>query len=305
MNYSVVIVTYNRCELLKECIQAVLNQSMEPYHVYIVNNASTDGTKEYLDQQKDPRLIIKNMETNLGGSGGFHEGLSMVKDSDTDWCIIIDDDAMLHHDFFEQIARQMKEDESHNRQVYAYAGAVTTNGVIQTEHRQFAKRPGFQLRRTEQQLYEQSSFCCDVASFCGLVIHHSVLDRIGLPEKDYFIWFDDTEYSLRIRTISDIVVVPTAVLNHKVVVTEQEYPRHYTWKDYYGLRNRVYMVRKHGNWTDRVWLRVYQMINYQFRNWLFQLTHKNGQDWKYEKKIYHMAMKDAYVNHKKGKNPDL
>lgn len=305
MKYSVVIVTYNRCELLKECIQAVLNQSIAPYSVYVINNASTDDTRDYLDSLNSPKVIVNNMEVNSGGSGGFYQGLSLVKESDTDWCIIIDDDAILNPDFFENIAKQIKIDEMNNRSSLAYAGTVTTNGQIQTEHRQLVKRPGFQLRRAEEPLYHQDTFDCDVASFCGLVIHKSVLDQIGLPEKDYFIWFDDTEYCLRIRKISAIRVVPSAILNHKVVMKEQEHPRHYTWKDYYGLRNRIYMVRKHGAWLDRAWLRIHLMINYQFRNWLFQLIHKNGQDWKYEKKIYHMAIKDAYVYHKKGKNPEL
>ena len=48
-----VIVTYNRINLLKECITAILSSTVVP-DILVVNNASTDGTKEYLDE------IIKN-----------------------------------------------------------------------------------------------------------------------------------------------------------------------------------------------------------------------------------------------------
>ena len=50
MKFAVTIVTYNRLELLKECIQQVLSQTVPFSYICIVDNHSTDGTSEYLDQ---------------------------------------------------------------------------------------------------------------------------------------------------------------------------------------------------------------------------------------------------------------
>ena len=57
MKYSVnaVVVTCNRCELLKQAIDALLNQTYPLNKIVIINNASTDGTKEYLDNVIDPQ----------------------------------------------------------------------------------------------------------------------------------------------------------------------------------------------------------------------------------------------------------
>ena len=72
MKYSVnaVVVTCNRCELLKQAIDALLNQTYPLNKIVIINNASTDGTKEYLDNVIDDRLIVIHKETNEGGAGG-------------------------------------------------------------------------------------------------------------------------------------------------------------------------------------------------------------------------------------------
>ena len=88
------------------------------------------------------------------------------------------------------------------------------------------------------------------------MIRDEVIERIGYPQKEYFIWYDDTEYCVRIREISPIMVIPAAVLNHKTVFKPMDWPRHYTWKDYYGIRNRMHMVRTHGNLWDYVVLRL-------------------------------------------------
>ena len=70
--------TYNRLNLLEECISA-LSKSIVPVDILIVNNASTDGTKEYLDgvidKYNNVKFYIHNMNTNLNGAGGFNYGL--------------------------------------------------------------------------------------------------------------------------------------------------------------------------------------------------------------------------------------
>ena len=65
MQVTAVIVTYNRLELLKECIAAVKAQTYKPSFILVVNNDSTDGTTEWLNQQSD--LIVIH-QPNKGGA---------------------------------------------------------------------------------------------------------------------------------------------------------------------------------------------------------------------------------------------
>lgn len=288
MKYTIVIVTYNRLNLLKECISMAKNQTLTPEHIIIVNNASTDQTKEYLDSLNNPQLIIRHLPENSGGAGGFHEGLKLSLTTDADWSVIIDDDAMLDSHFLELIDAQA----SKSSDVQAYAGTVYQNGSIDLTHRQFYKRPGFMAVKPDKSIYDQDHFTCDLASFCGLVVSNELIRKIGLPEKDYFIWYDDTEYSIRIREHSPIVVIPAAYLNHKVAVPVVQTPRRYTWKDYYGLRNRMHMVKKHGNPIDVLYLHFQLFLRVGLRNWLFHIRHYQGYDWNFERETYRKAKKD-------------
>ena len=82
MKLGVVLVTYNRLNELKKALECYEKQSYLPKHVIIVNNASNDGTKEYLEKWVNKKSKIEkeiiNLKKNTGGSGGFHEGLKRL-----------------------------------------------------------------------------------------------------------------------------------------------------------------------------------------------------------------------------------
>ena len=74
-NIAAVVVTYNRKELVEQCIAHILNQQDISCDVLVVDNASTDGTAELVQSIPDSRVRYRNTGANLGGAGGFHFGL--------------------------------------------------------------------------------------------------------------------------------------------------------------------------------------------------------------------------------------
>ena len=287
MKYSIVIVTYNRCELLKEAVTCALSQQVKPSHIIIVNNNSTDGTKEYLDSIKNSLIVVKHLKENCGGAGGFYYGIKLAHRLGDDWHLIIDDDAMLSKDYVLKLSRFIKKYDN----IGCVAGTVVTDGNIVTDHRQKMAYPGFRFKKIPKEEYKKKVFTCDTASFCGIMIKDSIVGKIGYPQKDYFIWYDDTEYCVRIRKYTKIAVVTSAILNHKTAQAQETWPRHYTWKDYYGIRNRIQMVDTHGNIVDKVYNRVYMWVNIWLRNKLFSLVKLHGEDWSFELDTYNKAIK--------------
>ena len=91
MQVTAVIVTYNRFELLKECIAAVKAQTYKPSFILVVNNSSTDGTTEWLNQQHD---LIVIQQPNNGGAWGFYTGLKEGYRTNADWFWVMDDDTI-------------------------------------------------------------------------------------------------------------------------------------------------------------------------------------------------------------------
>ena len=238
-SFGVAVVTCNRLNLLKECVDAINGQTVPFQKVVIVNNNSNDGTKQFLDEIEDKRYQIVHSAQNLGGAGGFSLALEQFCDMTTDWVLIIDDDAIIRKSFIEEIDNQIQ---NFNGKYLAYSGVVLEEGKPNILHRKEVVKNDVLGVPVPLEQYDKETFECGVASFCGLLIHTSLLKKIGLPKKEYFIWHDDTEYSLRINSISKILNVNTAVLDHKRKPGASDI---HDWKNYYGFRNELDLFRRY------------------------------------------------------------
>ncbi|MFG6367357.1 MAG: glycosyltransferase [Lachnospiraceae bacterium] len=297
IKYAVVITTYNREELLRECVDHVQHQTIPPDSIIIVNNASTDGTELYLKtlSEQDKTVNIINLLENTGGAGGFAVGIERAAKTATTWMLAIDDDAVIAIDYMEKIFAVAQQNPTYR----AFAGAVTVNGKIDTCHRRKLTGIGLMSKNCKEQAYTQPCFTCDIASFCGMVVDLSLVRQIGLPHAEYFIWYDDTEYSLRIHRHSCFLVVPQAVLLHKIAQMEKSRPRRYDWKEYYAVRNRLLMVREHGTILDRAVNFANLFVHVIFRNWLFGVVKRDGYDWAYERRLVREALRDVHKVYRK------
>jgi glycosyltransferase involved in cell wall biosynthesis len=88
MRFSVIIPTYNRSELVKEAIDSVLSQTFKDYELIVVNDGSTDNTKEVLDSYKDKVIAINKENSgaeksrNAGAEASIGEYLAILDDDD-------------------------------------------------------------------------------------------------------------------------------------------------------------------------------------------------------------------------------
>lgn len=241
MDITAVLVTYNRLELLKESLGALLNQTVPLSKIVIVNNASTDGTKEYLKEMKKiyHNIIIISLKKNLGGSGGFYHGMKYASSLDTNWILLLDDDAILNFNFVEEIAVNIKK----YPKIQAFCGVVKNNGKLKENFQRglIKNKVFYRLQPVSVNLYKGKNFKCDTFSFVGVVICNEIVKKIGLPEKRYFIWGDDLEYSLRVRNNTNILNINTAIINHKCSEENKEL----SWKTYYGERNQIITKKKY------------------------------------------------------------
>lgn len=242
MNSSVVIVTYNRLQLLKECLQCIDNQVKKFDNVVIVNNASTDGTGDFL-AQFEKKYIILTEEKNGGGAKGFMDGVKYIYDNiETDWILLIDDDAMLCDDYLSTLDYYAQK----HPDIKAFSGSVKTDGEIDITHRKILKkRLTFNIIPVALSSYQSEYFIYDLATFCGLFFNAHLIEKIGIPKGEYFIWYDDTEYSLRIGRESAIMNVNSIAINHKT--KKATVNNKLNWRGYYGVRNTGDVIRIYGN----------------------------------------------------------
>ena len=284
MKTAIIIVTYNRLELLKECIECALKQKNEETELVIVNNNCTDGTYEYLKSLSNERIHCLHENDNIGGAGGFHDGLKYaVENTKCDWFLLIDDDAMISSDYLHKIYSKIVPS------VKAYAGTVLVDGEIDTSHR-LLKGVG----AIPREKYNNQVVKCDFATFCGLLVSRELVMKIGYPREDFFIWHDDTEYCYRVLKESEINLITDACLNHKTVLFKKHKEKNVrdNWKCYYGFRNEL-VIYKQENMKRKYYWKVFKLVAkaIQLRvNAFFDNTHR--EDFIYNSNLRMTAIRD-------------
>lgn len=247
MKIGVVLVTFNRKQDLIKALESYRLQTKAPEFVLVVNNNSNDGTKEFLDewQNKQGNYVKKviHLNQNVGGSGGFYTGLQEGLKLNADWLWVADDDAFPEPNALENIEIGYNNlDQKDN--VAALCGTVINNKKIDLNHRRILKQNLLTIDEIpiDEDKYFRDYFDIDLFSYVGSVINRKCLECCGLTEKDYFIFFDDTEHSLRLSKYGRIICIPSVHIVHDTLTSENS---QISWKNYYGLRNQLYMYKSH------------------------------------------------------------
>jgi len=205
MIVNAVIVTYNRKKLLNRCLSALLDQSVTVHRIYVIDNASSDGTKACLvekgyaseDPHDNPVHIDKTavhyirLDENIGGAGGFHEGIKHAYHDDTDYVWIMDDDGYPSGNCLE------KQLEYANR--YDYIIPVSLDTETTDKLTWYIRKKNGQRTRSYAVLSNsfKTGYMSSAVPFNGLLMSRTLIDRVGLPKKEMFIWGDDYDHQYR------------------------------------------------------------------------------------------------------------
>ncbi len=210
-----VIVTYNRRDLLLDCLGANLAQQQALDIIIIVDNASTDGTQEALEASgmfNISRLHYHRLPSNQGGAGGFSFGLQKAVEAGCDWIWLMDDDALPVPDAIKQLLEHLPET---TKPPILASQVVNIAGQTNFHHRARMQLTPPNTNPVPIREYRQRTFEADVATFVGLLIHRQHVETCGLPRADFFIYYDDFEYTYRIRRAGfQLIVVPQSRVVH-------------------------------------------------------------------------------------------
>lgn len=256
MNIIAVVVTYNRRELLKRNI-ACLRLNTPVSSIVVVNNGSTDGTGAWLDEQEDLTVIHQE---NVGGSGGFYRGIQYAYQAGADWIWCMDDDVFPRPDCMEYLLPY-----THEPGVGILAPRRLMAGRIFTNDFQKVNLSNPFASMYQQKLKKQvvngPVDICGTA-FEGLCISRKAVAEIGLPNKELFIFCDDTDYCLRaVLAGFRILYIPSALMDKEKFFSNdnwEERSRKKKWKRFYQVRNSTYLNHHYGrNW----WVRYLRGFN--------------------------------------------
>ncbi len=253
MNVDVVIVTFNRLEKLKKALASYEGQTKTFRNMIVVNNHSTDGTFEYLEEWKKKEApfskFVITTEDNLGGSGGYYLGQKKAVELGAEWVFLADDDAYAEQDMMEEFYKYAINHDV--KRISAICGTVChPDGTIDLNHRSRINKKGYRFLNRESSViedYEKEEFEIDFLSYVGAFINGDALKKYGLVDDSFFIYWDDSEHSIRLKKFGRIVCVPAIRIVHDDLVITQEPCKApaVSWKDYYLERNEMVTYKRH------------------------------------------------------------
>jgi GT2 family glycosyltransferase len=226
-----VVVSYNRQELLSECITALRNQSRPLDAILVINNGSTDNTEQWLSEQEDITFIT---QANTGSGGGFNTGINRAYRAGYSWIWCMDDDGYPKEDALENLLKHETAERS-----------LMNCAVINKEDkRSFVWKTGAYktIDEVKEARIENIGH-----PFNGTLLHRSIVEKVGIPTAAFFMWGDETEYYYRIVKKNKIPVFTVSSSIHYHPAATFNYKRDWefksSWKMYYYVRNRYHIQK--------------------------------------------------------------
>lgn len=252
---AAVVVTHSRLEKLRETVLRLLDQPVD--HLLVFDNASRDGTAEWLAGLSDPRLIVRISSDNLGGAGGFSRALCEVRDRlDPDWVVVMDDDGR-------PAPGAIAAFRAMDRAGWDALGAAVfhPDGRICEMNRPYRNpfwhrreflqtlsgrgRRGFHLP-DDAYVPDVAVIEVDMSSFVGLFLSRAAIAQAGLPDPRLFIYGDDQLYTLTMRRRGlRIGFAPQIRFEHDTEAAQGATGLVLSplWKVYYNYRNALIAYR--------------------------------------------------------------
>lgn len=259
MNICAVVVTYNRKELLLECIESLLNQSYKLDKIIIIDNNSTDNTHEYLLENRIlQNKIIKyiKLDENIGGAGGFNKGIEIAyKENKYDWVWIMDDDTIPNNNSLELLLL--------GKDVISENISFLCSKVIGPKNEEMnipniSKSVGENGYKLWMKYLNESIIQVESATFVSVLIKVDAIKKVGLPWRYFFIWGDDIEYTSRLsRYYGPGYIIGKSIVVHKrfnaknITIVDEENTDRIKFYEY-KYRNDIFIAREYGELKNKI-----------------------------------------------------
>ena len=267
ISVAAIVVTFNRKQILSQCLRRLLSQTYTLDKIIIIDNASTDGTQEMLLEQgflEQVKIEVIQLSENIGGAGGFYTGVCHAIEEGYDWFWLMDDDAIADNDALEALLVS----QITPKNVYASASRyIDEDGKemlcwpITLDRKDSSGKKIIVDKYVDLNDMEKVS----TVPFLGFFISRQLIEIIGPPDKDFFISCDDVEYCERAKrkAKAKIILVKQSKLCHPSPMQYRVHligrcfvcQRLHPWRRYYDVRNHILVAKTYYGyrlWTETI-----------------------------------------------------
>lgn len=244
-----VVVTHNRRMLLSRCLDNLLAQTRQPDQILVVNNASSDGTAEMLEQRGIPFIT----QENLGSAGGWHRGIQHAMDNRFDAVWLMDDDGFPDVDALGVLEAALLPDIACAASIVVRED-IPTDFVFDLPVLNMSDLPVIWGRTRKLGTMSELRVAAPGGTypfahfFNGALISMTAVREVGNVDCNFFMSGDELDYQYRLRKAGKVISVLDAIHYHP-----DQSQRPYTpAKVYYFVKNSLVLNTRYFN---AVWIR--------------------------------------------------
>jgi glycosyltransferase involved in cell wall biosynthesis len=236
MTVAALVVSHNRSHLLRRCLTAIEAQTRPLDEILLVDNHSTDDSVDMV-RREFPSVTVVTSAANIGGAGGFSRGIDILLGRGHSYAWLMDDDAEPRPDALEPLVTAMETAEPH-------APGFVASTVLAPDGTDIPSHVPLRIPEAENRglTAPAGTYPAAHCTFVGALINLEVARETFLPIADFFIWWDDSEYTSRLQTLAGGLASTSSVVVH---------PRKAEWDDLgprlrFDVRNRLWILRGRG-----------------------------------------------------------
>ena len=244
MKIGIVTVLFNSSTVLDGFFASLAAQNMKDFHVWAIDNASTDDSVALCRAQTEQFTVIAN-STNIGVAAANNQGIHAALDAGCDYVLLLNNDVEFGPELFTLLLEGTTTCDCEMTAPIMYY--FDRPRVIWAAGGKYQPLFGYRCYHLFDGVEDigqfKSPYRAEHAPTCCVLFARSVFETVGFMDERYFVYHDDTDFMLRCwKAGLRLYILPTATLLHKVSSLTGGGESEFSIR--FGTRNRIYMITK-------------------------------------------------------------
>ena len=261
---AVIIPNWNGKEVLRDCLDSLLLQSYPELEIVVVDNGSTDGSRELLSRGY-PEVRKLWLKKNTGFCNAVNLG---IQKTSSPYVVLLNNDTVAEPDFIQELVNAMESEPD----------VFSASALLRQAHQpelvddagDFYCALGWAYARGKDRPCADYQQQTDIFASCGgaVIYRREVLERLKGFDTAFFAYLEDIDLGYRARLAGyRNIYVPSAVVDH--LGSAATGSRYNSFKVFHAARNSIYLIRKNMPWGQQLINLPFLMAGYLIKTLYF------------------------------------